>query len=113
MTTRRPPPGYHADIRRPADRRITLTQVTRLSLWLLYDGDTRPFAQVHLNERGSRQRSPRLTDACALLVLAGETYDFVEVVARLAELPVRDADVVPTLIARARDIVEKKESFNP
>lgn len=112
MPTRKPP-REHADIRRPIDHRMTVTNVTRLSAWLIYDGDVTPFAQVHLNERGARQRSPRLVEACALLALAGESFDFVDAIAHLGDLPVNDADVLPTLIARARDIVAKKESFNP
>lgn len=109
MTTRKP--REHADIARPIDRRMRPTQLSRLSIWLIFDGDTTPFAQIHLNERGSRNRSPRLIEACALLVLSGESYDFVEAIARLAELGVTGPDVLPTLITRARELVEKKEAF--
>lgn len=112
MPTRKRPPE-HADIRRPIDHRFTVTQQTKLAVWLLYDGDTTPFAEIHLNERGARSRSPRLMEACALLVLAGDTFNFVEAVARLGDLPVTGEDVLPTLIEHARAIVSRKETFNP
>jgi len=112
MTTRKPP-HEHADIFRPFDRRFHFGPSKRLSVWLIYDGDTTPCAEVHLNERGSRTRSPRLIEACRLLVLAGETFDFVEAVACLGEFPLRTEDVLPALVARARDILEKKESITP
>lgn len=110
MTTRKP--RDHADIRRPVDRRMRTTQLARLTVWLIFDGDTVPFAEIHLNERGSRNRSPRLIEACALLVLCGESYDFVEAVARLGSLGVTGEDVLPTLITRARELVDKKEKFS-
>lgn len=109
MTPRKP--REHADIMRPTDRRMRTTQLTRLSIWLIFDGDTTPFAQIHLNERGSRTRSPRLVEACALLVMSGEAYDFVEAVARLASLGVTGPDVLPTLITKAQELVAKKEGF--
>jgi hypothetical protein len=110
MPTRKPR-TEHADIRRPTDRRMRLTQLTRLSVWLIFDGDTTPFCEVHLNERGSRSRSPRLLEALALLVLSGETFDFVEAVARLGSLNVTGPDVLPTLIERAQELVARKEGF--
>jgi hypothetical protein len=108
MTTRPTPP--HRDIPKPIDRRFRTTQLTKLGVWLVFDGDTAPFAQIHLNERGSRNRSPRLIEACALLMLSGETFDFVEVVARMQ--PTTVDDPLTILITRAREIVAKKEGFS-
>lgn len=101
----------HADIRRPTDRRMRITQLTRLvdlaDLRRRHDS----FAETHLNERGSRTRSPRLIRACALFVLSGESFDFVEAIARPGSLGVAGPAALPTLIARAQELVEKKEGF--
>jgi hypothetical protein len=112
MTTRKRPPE-HADMRRPVDRRFSIAQPTKLRVWLVFNGDLTPFAEIHLNERGSRTRSPRLVEACALLVMAGEAYDFVEAIARLADLTVPAEETLTVLVAKAREIVQKKESFTP
>ncbi|MEJ0004418.1 MAG: hypothetical protein WDN30_14345 [Pararobbsia sp.] len=96
-------------MRRPVDRSFHVTQRSRLTVWLLFDGDTSPFAEIHLNERSSRTRSPRLIEACVLLALAGDAYDFVEAIAML-QMPEAD-EVLTTLITRAREIVAKKEGF--
>lgn len=107
MTTRKP--RDFADIRRPVDRRMRTTQLTRLSVWIIFDGDVTPFAEVHLNERGARTRSPRLLEACSLLVVSGESYDFVETVARLQAA---GPDALAVLVAKAQEIVDKKEKFS-
>jgi hypothetical protein len=109
MTTRKTPP--HRDIGRPIDHRFKLTQLGRLSVWMIFDGDVHPFAEIHLNERGSRSRSPRLVEACSLFVLAGESYDFVEAIARMRATG-KPEEVLAALVDRARDLVHKKEQFS-
>ncbi|WP_124646223.1 hypothetical protein [Burkholderia sp. Bp8990] len=105
MTTRRP---THRDMSRPRDRSFAYVQETRLGVWLVYDGDKTPFAEVHLNERGGRTRSPRLVEACAILLVAGDLINLAEA---LAGEPLGQGKVLDIFIERARAVIAKKDGI--